>query len=102
MSTGKVRVEIRPWLSDGLSPNGSGAVVLEEQIEKGATVSGLLTRLAAEHKALGKVLFEPDGRQLNGEVCIVVDGRLLQLPGELDKGLKDGTTITLLPVIDGG
>jgi molybdopterin converting factor small subunit len=96
----KIRVEIRPWLSDRIGDK-PGTVVLEEEVESGTTVTALLTRLVKKHRGLGEVLFTTMKQELDNQVCVVVNGKLLQ-PGELSKSLQDGNTVTLLPVIDGG
>ncbi len=99
---GKVRLEIRPWLSDALGSEKPGLLVLEEEIQAGATIGDLLRKLIAEHQAFDKVLFDPESRQLRNYICIVINGQLSQPQTGLDASLKDSDTITLLPFIDGG
>lgn len=65
----KVRLEIRPWLSDMLSAKGWGRFVLEEEIVEGSTLGDLLTKLTAQSQAFDEVLFEPgdtSAQQLGG------------------------------------
>lgn len=98
----KIQIEILLWLTDKLRSPGSGCLVLKEKIEEGTTISNLLKELAAKEQALGKVLFDPKTSQLTGFVTIILNGLFLRLPKGLDTSIKDGDTITLLPVIDGG
>ncbi len=98
----KIRLEIRPWLSETFGSKESGVIVLEQEIQEGITMGDLLTKLAAEHQAFGGVLFDPKTQELSGYVSIVMNGQLSQTLKPLDTSLKDGDTIMLLPFIDGG
>ncbi|MFC1987423.1 MoaD/ThiS family protein [Chloroflexota bacterium] len=98
----KIRLEIRPWLSEAFDSKKSGGIVLEQEIKTGTTVCDLLTQLSEKYQALGEVLFDPQNKQLNGYVSIVINGQLLQGLKPLDTRIKDSDTITLLPFIDGG
>ena len=99
---GKIRLEIRPWLSTLLNPEETGILILEEEMTEDVTLGGLLRRLAAKHKDFGDVFFDPNTLQPSSSVAIVVNDLLLQSLKGLDTNLKDGDTITLLPFLDGG
>ena len=99
---GKVKFEIRPWLSTLLDPEEAGILVLEENISEGITLRDLLRKLADEYKAFGDVFFDPNTGQPSSSVAIVINNMLMQSIAELDAELKDSDTITLLPFLDGG
>ncbi|MBM2824953.1 MAG: hypothetical protein HW402_617 [Dehalococcoidales bacterium] len=99
---GKVRLEIRPWLSDVLSARGWGLSVLEEEIAEGATLGDLLSKLTARSQAFDEVLFEPETHRLNSSVGIIINEQLSSSLNGLEAILQDGDTVMLLPFIDGG
>ena len=99
---GKVRFEIRPWLSTLLDPEESGILVLEEDFTEGETPRDLLRKLADKHMAFGEIFFDPNTGQPSSSVAIVINNMLMQSLADLDTELKDSDTITLLPFLDGG
>ena len=100
--TGRVRIEVIPWLTSLLGSVASGRVILEERLPPGATVRRVLVRLGEEHPSLGNVLFDRDTGTLGWQVSVVLNDRLLELAGGLDAELRDGDTVTLLPAFQGG
>jgi molybdopterin synthase sulfur carrier subunit len=99
---GKIRLELLPWVSETCGYKKPGRLILEEEVEEGATTGALLRKLAAEHPALTEAIFDPSGERLSGRISIVLNGRLLNLLNGLDTSVRDGDIVTLLPFIDGG
>ncbi len=99
---GKVRLEIRPWLSEVLVARGWGNSVLEEEIAEGTTLGDLFRKLTARSQAFDEVLFEPETHQLNSSVGIIINEQLSSSVNSLEAVLQDGDTVLLLPIIDGG
>ncbi len=90
-----VTVELFAPLSDRL-----GASSLEVGLAAGATVGDLLRRLAANYPAfrpfwpaIGEPAYYP---------FLVVNGSSLSLPAGLDRGLKHGDRVGIVPPIAGG
>ena len=101
-SKGKIRLELSSWVSETCGFKRPGRLVLEEEVEEGATTGALIRRLATEHSALGEAIFDSSGEDLSGRIGIVLNGRLLGLHDGLVTAVRDGDTVTLFPFIDGG
>jgi molybdopterin synthase sulfur carrier subunit len=99
---GKIRLELLPWVSETCGFKRPGRLILEEEVEEGATTGALLRNLAAEHPALAEAIFDPSGERFSGSIGIVLNGRLLGLHEGLETAVRDGDTVTLFPFIDGG
>lgn len=98
----QVTIEVLPWLSELLSGNISRKVVWEERVLEGESLRTLLGRLLESHGRFGRMVFDPDRRQLTGHSEIAVNGTLYDQAGGLDAPLHDGDTVTFLPGIAGG
>ncbi len=99
---GRIRLEILPWVSDVFGGQGSGRLVLEENIKEGATIGDLVRKLASEHQAFSDVVFDTKTDKLSGYVMIVLNDRMVEALKGLETKIKDGDIIKLLPVISGG
>lgn len=99
---GRIRLEILPWVSDFFSGQGSGRIILEKNIENGATIGSLVKKLASEHQAFGEAIFDTKADKLSGYVMIVINDRMVEALDGLDTHIKDGDIIRFLPVIAGG
>lgn len=99
---GRIRLEILPWVSDVFGGQGSGRLVLEENIKEGATIGDLVRKLASEHQAFSDVIFDTKTDKLSGCVMIVLNDQSVEALKSLDTHIKDGDIIRLLPVIAGG
>jgi len=89
-------------LSDVFDAKETGVIVLEEKTEQGATVGGIIRKLAGEHQAFGDIVFDANTQELSGYVAIVLNDMLLESLNGLDTTVKDGDVIKLFPVIAGG
>jgi len=74
---------------------------IEVALEDGDTVGGVLTRLAAEYPALGKHIFDRDGK-LEGYINVFVNGRSISFLDGLDTRLNEDDELTLFPPVAGG
>ena len=74
---------------------------MEESLENGTTVGDLLRRVAQENPSFRNVAFTSE-MNLQGNISIVLNGKILGQPTFLDTRLKDGDRVMLLPAIDGG
>ena len=102
MRIGTIRLEVLPGLREVFDAKGTGAVSLEEKIEKGTTVGDIIRKLAAEHHAFGDMIFDSGTQEVSGYITMVVNDRLLESLNGLDTIVKDGDVIRLFPVIAGG
>jgi len=100
MST--VRLEVMPWLSRYLAGQGTGRVILERKVGNETTIRNLLEELTSENCELGPVLFDATTGQLGGHICLILNGRLVELAGGMETKLRPGDTVLLMPGISGG
>ena len=100
---GKVRLEMLSWLGGALGiDGGSNEVVMEVQIGEKETVRDLLGKIAAQYPRFGQNVFDIKMGALNQRVNIFLNGHPLVLEQGLETILKNGNTLTLLPVMEGG
>ncbi len=97
-----IRLEIQPWVSELLGSQAEGNLVLEENVEEGDTIGDLLKKLKNENQTFGRIMFDTETGNINGNVMIVLNGRIMEALKGLETGIKDGDIIKLLPVISGG
>ena len=99
---GSAKIEIMPWLSRYFAPGRYGRVVLEKEVDEGATIRDLLEEIISDNQEVRKVLFEADTGRLAGYIALVLNGRFVELSGGLDTELKPGDTLRLMPGFSGG
>jgi molybdopterin converting factor small subunit len=100
MST--VRLEVMPWLSRYLVGQGTGRVILERVVGHETTIRQLLEEVTSENHELGPVLFDATTGQLGGHICLILNGRLMELAGGMETRLRPDDTVLLMPGISGG
>lgn len=98
----RVRLEILPGISDAFGDCGSGRLLLEENIEEGATMGDLMRKLASEYQAFGDIIFDRKTDKLSGYVAIALNDRFVEVLERLDTKIRDGDIIKLFAVIAGG
>lgn len=98
----KVRLIIRPWLSNVMGSDGSGPITLYEGISGNATVGRVLRGIATKNKAFGEAVFDVKTDGLSGHITIALKNHLLGEARDLDLPVEDGDTISLFPTIEGG
>ncbi len=97
-----VHVEVLPWLSRDFAPEDYGQVVLEREVDDGATVRDLLEEITSQNLEFKEVLFDPKTGILAGHVGLILNGRFLELVGGVETELKPGDTLQLMPGFTGG
>ncbi len=79
----------------------AGTKEVEEEVEEGTTVRGLLERLSSKLSTKFKELvFE--GQEVSRNVIILVNRRGIRELEGLETKLKDGDEVALLPPVSGG
>jgi molybdopterin converting factor small subunit len=98
-----VNLELLSWICETLDGRDSpGSSVSKREVETGETVAGLLGNLAAENPRFGRSVFDIPLRQINENVCVLLNGNLLDLAGGLETTLNDGDSLVLVPFLQGG
>ncbi len=99
---GKVRLEITPSLASISETQGSDWLILEKALEKETTIVDLLAELASGNTDLRQVIFNPATGQINEQLNVVLNNRLLPSTDMAKVKLNDGDRVILLTVYSGG
>ncbi len=100
---GKVRLEVLLALAETLGmAEASEEAIAEPGNGSDSSVRDLLIRLAGRYQRFSQTVFDIDTRRLTGQVAIFFNGRPLELVNGLETRLKDGDTLTFVPLIEGG
>ena len=100
MST--VLIKIPPFFASMFRAKGSDWLIIENEIEEGATIGKLLGDLAFSYTDFRKVLYNPDAGEVSDQVLVILNDSLLQGPDVAETRLGDGDSVTLLTVYSGG
>lgn len=90
----KVRIEIEPLKLQRL--------VLEKEIERGATIKDLLNELSTSHQEVIEIFFDFKSQKLTGAAAIILNGRLIQTLKGLDTHIENGDVLAIVPILVGG
>ena len=96
---GKVKLEF--WMADRLGWDQPGPVIIEEPLEDGESLRGLLSRLAPRFNHFTEAVFDPQTQSLSSEVTILINDHV-DLSQGMDTKLKEGDRILFLPILAGG
>ena len=99
---GKVQLKIPPFFAYIMHPGTSDWFILEKEIGKETTICDLLTDIALSNSDFRDAVFNPDKRTVSDQINIILNQKLLNLPGEMDTKLSDRDVVTLLPMYSGG
>jgi len=98
----RIRLEVLLGLSEAFGGKELGPIIFDKETEEGTTVGDVIRKLAAEHQAFSKIIFDTKSDKLSSQVAIVLNDRLLEALNGLDTNIKDGDIIRLFPVVAGG
>lgn len=98
----RVRLEVMPWLNRYFGTERSQRVVLESEVNEGATVRDLLERISSGNQELRQVLFDARTGRLSVHITLTLNGRFVELSGGLEARLRPGDTIRIMPALGGG
>ena len=105
---GSITIEYYGWLrkelgmEDGASSGGEGSTVTNIPLWPEATVRALFEGKAAESEAFERLVYDMEGRRVREFVALIVNGRVIELAGGLDRKLEPGDELLLLPGFSGG
>ncbi len=88
-------------MADRLGWDQPGPVIIEEPLEDGESLRGLLSRLAARFTHFSENVFDPQTQSLSSEVSILINDHV-NLSQGMDTKLKGGDRILFLPILAGG
>jgi molybdopterin converting factor small subunit len=101
-SVATVRLEAISWLTPVFDTDQKVRLKWEEEVEKGATLRSLFTRLTDKYPKFGELVYDPGEGAITGLVSVIFNDRVLELAGGLDANIQDGDSIVLLPAYAGG
>ena len=98
----KVTFEVMSWLKDDFGHKNSDRLVLEETITQKTSIMDLIHLMAKKYSRFGRKAFA-DPKQGIYEYCsVILNGRFLSAPADLNRELKEGDKVTLSPAFYGG
>jgi hypothetical protein len=100
--TGKVRLEIVPWLTQHFGQGGSSRLILEEDVDGTVRLGDFLASLAGRHPAIGVAILDVGTGQLLEHVTIVHNGTALGSSTALEEFVEAGDSFVFLPAFSGG
>jgi hypothetical protein len=104
MKSGSARVEIKipHWAARMWGSNAPGWIILEKEIRERLSLGDLLNDLVAHHAYLKKVVFDEATGAVSEQIMVVLNDTLVQDRDMAKCELKEGDSVTLLPLYDGG
>ncbi len=98
----KVFIEVTASFAWIFNVRNSDRFEFQKEIKEGSTIGSLLSNIASDYADADKVIFDEGTGQISGELLIVLNNNLLQLPESINVKLSDGDRIMLLPIETGG
>ncbi|MFN0072605.1 MAG: MoaD/ThiS family protein [Chloroflexota bacterium] len=106
---GTITLEYYGWLrkelrlaDNGRPGGGEGSTVITIPLWPEATVRALLETKAVESEAFERLVYDLAGKRVREFVALIVNGRVVELAGGLDRTLEPGDELLLLPGFSGG
>lgn len=108
-NTRTITLEYYSWLrkelgvaSDGPGTSGEGSTVTSIAVTPGTTVRTLMEEHARDSEAFQRIVYELEDHRLRESVALIINGRVIELAGGLDRELEQGDELLLLPGFSGG
>jgi len=102
----RVCVELCLWLGRELGPDfdriSEMCSTRTERVDPGATISELMSSLAAGYPLVRQRVFDPNRKRFNPHVVVKFNDRLINPKVVHRETLQDGDKITVLPIYSGG
>ena len=105
---GTISLEYYSWLRKELGvakdapKDREGSTFTTLPLRDGATIRSLLEELTAASEPFQRLVYDLDGKRLREYVTLIVNGRVVELAGGLDRKLEPGDELLLLPGFSGG
>lgn len=101
-ATGKVKLKLSSSFGAMLNAKPASLIGIECEIKDGATIGSVLKELVIQFPLLRNYLFNPDGTEVNERIDIVLNSTLIKSKNIAGTSVKNGDTVFLLPVYEGG
>jgi len=86
---------------DFLSPSEMRSA-LEISVDDGTTIDELFTRLADRYRPVGEKIYDKGKRVFHPHLVLTINNRVASPSNLVDRVLKDGNKVTVLPMYMGG
>jgi hypothetical protein len=97
-----IKLQAYAWISGTMGTADNQNQTLKIQLEEGATLFDLFSRVAGQHPEFKEKIFDPQTGQISDQVMIIANGKLIQVKEFNFTILKDKDTVVLSPVLVGG
>jgi molybdopterin converting factor small subunit len=97
-----VRVRFPAFVFENPASGSGGWVVVERNVEDGATVGGLLAELVATHPGFREAVYNPASGVVSEQIGVVLNGQLLSFSEISETRLSNGDDILVQPIYSGG
>lgn len=97
-----IKVEISSGMASVFGAKDMSEAILEIEARGPMTVDDVLRQIARRYEIFKKIAFDANSQKFNGIVLIVLNGRLLQMPGELETRLENNDILIIFPPYTGG
>jgi len=98
----KVELHVYPPLSYKMSSKRVGALILEEKIDQGETLGGLLARLADGNHEAWQDIFDAQTHQIRPVIMTIFNGKALAFSEAPQTRLSDSDRIAFRLAYGGG
>ena len=100
---GSVRLKINPSLASMATANWHSAYLnVEYQLDGAATIGEVLSNFTREHPEYAGIFFDPANGKISDAINVTLNRNML-VSSQADKvRIKDGDTILILPIYEGG
>jgi len=98
----KIQIRITPSFASMLGTGDYDWHIIDQNINGGTTLGGILTGLSRDNPGFGRVLFDPRTGKISQEIMITLNDRLLQGQDTANATLKDGDIVVITPAYEGG
>ncbi len=98
----QVILKVSRWLSQGSEGNSTDFIEVPVAASEGESITGIVRRLAAENSPFPKAIFDERTREIQANVIVMLNGRIVNPHQRPEIALKEGDEVTFLPMHDGG
>lgn len=98
----KIQLKMSPSLTSVLTKQRSNWLMIEKEIEEGATIRDVLVDVAPRYENFHDMVFNPNTGEFSSQVMIVLNDSLLRVSDVAEARLYNGDTIVLTFAFSGG
>lgn len=97
-----VRIRFPAFVFKTPAGESGGLVVVERDIQDGASVAGLLADLVATYPGFREAVYNPESAVMSEQIGVVLNGQLLSFSEISEAKLSNGDQVLVQPIYSGG